>query len=308
MSDSRGFFDLVRTLQSTRDEVALYLKSSSVDVNQSWEEARLLVEEFDPVPWFVRRLTKVAFSEARDGGSNRVNEGAALGLNKILLAAASDAVIGKGHVVTDPREGATIVAGDVFAAAVSIHSIARKLQARDHKNHWMPILDQALMQAQIGFCVGSKDLTFGSGRGMLAGFTSRVGLCLLMATGDSNKAAKSMAGLMKNPDIAKVGLEVYGCNPYHIGSFLLSIIGCGSDASLGLVAFSQSIATLPQEGKEKKWSSALHLIEAVRTNSLEEVNEFLWEQLGFTSLETRIELEGVAHQIKRRGHSWGWLL
>ena len=299
--------ELAETLRATCEAIAGRASLASPELSQSWQVSLQVVSDFDPVPRFVRRLSKIVFS-GRQNALNKVPEGAVLGLSKLLCASASDSVIGTGDAVVDARQAISILRGDVFAAVVAMHSVSKRILAKNFQKGWMTIFDQALVRAQIGYWVGSYNESYGPGRGMLAGFASRVGLCILMSRGTQGEGNRILEMLMMNPNVTEVGLEVYGCSPLHIGAFLLSLVGCGGNASIGFVNASLDDGFESDNVDQQMWLETLNAIEALRSGNLDLLNEDQWALIGLGSRDNRLELEGIAHVLRRRGHQWGWML
>ncbi len=306
-SDDQFIAHVERTLNETQSELLRIEDAPSLVRVQSWEKARVIVNDFRPVPWFIWRLSN--FVLGRPGQVKEIPEGLVFGLRRLLFAAASDSVLGTGSKISDARKALQILPADIVAAAAVIHAVCRRLASREFERIWRPILDDALLRARIGYMTGMLDPAFGSGRGMLAGFSGRCGLCILIAAGDLDQARKSLEMLASGSEIGEVGLRIYGCEPLQVSAMVLSASGCGRDAALGIAAFSTRAAgSAQQSSEEKKWLAALSLCEALRQFKGEEVPDWQWGILGFTDEKRRAKMINEARKAVRRGHQWNWLV
>lgn len=292
-------------VSTERDAVAF---TTSFDRSRSWQLSRELILNFQPVPWFIWRVSNFVFSAK--GKPNPISEGLLLGLKRIVLAAANDKVLGKGSNVTDIRQAIRDLPSDVIAAVSVIHSISRKIASCPFDRAWRPILDDAILRAHVGYFVGHVNPLFGPGRGMLAGFAGRCGLAILIATGRGDQAERALSLLAIGKSLKQVGLEVYRMDPLQVSAMTLSAAGCGKDAAVGTVAYASQeddpdVANLNEE--QKKWLSAFTVTEAIRTNQKDSVTDDHWERLGFESPEEKDELRGLVKMLVRKGHGWNWI-
>ncbi|MBX7145595.1 MAG: hypothetical protein K1X79_14180 [Oligoflexia bacterium] len=299
--------ELEKTLKETESAVLRISEAADALQAQSWHKARGIVESFKPVPWFIWRLSN--FVLGNPGPARKATEGLVFGLRRLLFAAASDPLLGTGNKVNGVHQALEVLKPDVLAAVAVIHAICRRLSSQQHERIWRPILDDAMVRAQIGFYVGAENPYFGSGRGMLAGFAGRCGLAILIASGDLEQARRALELLATGAEIKQVGLQIYGCDPLQISAMTLSASGCGRDAAFGTVAYStlgktrESTPNATQVG----WQAAFTVAECVRTNRLDDISEELWQSLNFCDETQRTELQAKAKQILRRGHGWHWL-
>lgn len=272
-----------------------------------WQEARGLVERFQPVPWFIWRLSNYVFGTP--GQINKISEGLVLGLRRLLFAAASDKVLGAGEKVNDMRRALRELPSDVVGAVAVIHAISRRLHSKEFERIWKPILDDAILRAQIGYYAGQLDASFGPGRGMLAGFAGRSGLAILISSGTLEQAREGLDELSKGSSISNVGRKIYSVDPLQVSAMTLGASGCGRDASFGTVAFaSGAAASETVEGEQRKWLAAFTITEAVRTSNPDLVSEPLWEALNFKTQEDKDDLFALVKMMVRKGHGWNWLM
>lgn len=280
--------------------------SGGEDSLRGWKRSREIVEEFKPVPWFIWRLANFVFGTP--GQINVIPEGMVLGLRRMLFAAAGDRILGGGKPVNNVKVALSILRSDVIAAVSVIHAICRRLAGKELERIWKPILDDALLRAQIGFFVGERCYDFGRGRGMLAGFSGRAGLAVMLATGDSKQATSALEQLAGGADISAAGMDLYHCDPLQVSAMLLSAGGCGRDAAYGTASFSSSLALEDlKDPNERLWCGAFSLIELVRTGRTGEVPPTAWNLLGFESEQKREELCEMVKLLVREGTTWTWM-
>ncbi len=302
--------ELERTLQET-EQAVLGLQGAKADAlaERSWQRARELVAEFRPVPMFIWRLSN--FVLGKPGQVNKVSEGLVFGLRRLLFAAASDAILGSGQKVNSVHKALESIQPDVIAAVSVIHAISRRLASRQFERIWRPILDDAILRAQIGFYVGRQKPSFGAGRGMLAGFAGRCGLAILISSGDLEQARKALEMLATGAEIRTVGLSLYGCDPLQISAMTLSAAGCGRDAAYGTVSYSSSLAvtadTDESGANQRAWHAAFLITECIRTARLEKVSPEDWQALDFENQDDRKLVAEKSKAALRRGHGWNWL-
>ena len=297
-----------QTLEITRDD----LESAGIVPKKTvggFERAQQIVLEFVPVPWFVWRLSNFVFGKA--GKPNKAGEGLTLGLNKLILNAASDRVLGRSGEITKTRDALKILRSDVLAAASVIQSISRKLKTKNNEKIWAPLLDDAMIRAHIGFFVGQLNQEFSPGRGMLAGFAGRLGLIILLATGNQLDAEQAMLLLAEGRSIRAVGEKIYGIDPLQISALTLSVCGCGKDASFGTMAyarFDENKSDTDISFEQQQWLAAYTITDAYRTSQQEKVPELLWHVLGFREESDKTDLEELVKILIRKGHGWDWMI
>lgn len=298
---------LEKTLKETEEAVlGLEQVSSDPDASKLWTVATEVIKDFKPVPWFIWRLSN--YSLGRSGHIGEVSEGLVFGLRRLMFAVASDRVLGCGEKVNSVRKALQIVPSDVIAAASVIHAICRKLASREHERIWKPILDDALLRAHIGYVVGSKSDVFGRGRGMLAGFSGRAGLTVLIATGNLDDARKALELLATGKTIRQTGLLVYHCDPLQVSAMLLTASGISRDAAFGTVSFSLDPIHPPKASPaQQRWYSAFQVVEYVRVNEPEKIAKSSWEALGCNE-DAQSQIFDETKLTVRRGHGWQWML
>ena len=300
--------ELEKTLQQTeRDVLGKRVEASSPDQARSWIKARQVIQKFQPVPWFIWRLSN--FVLGTPGQINKVSEGFVLGLRRLIFAAASDPILGSGEKVNDIRKALKTVSPDVIASVSVIHAVCRRLATRQFERIWRPILEDAILRCHIGCFVGQNDENFGAGRGMLAGFASRCGLAVLLSTGELDEARRALELLATGKEIADVGMQIYECNPLQVSAMLLSAAGCGRDAAFGTVSYAYNDKNSVVENDEQlKWLAAFTITENIRVGKIDQIEPKLWEALSLDEGESKQYVLELSKKIIRRGHSWGWLV
>jgi hypothetical protein len=297
--------ELENTLKLT--EQAVLSQRNNPAETKSWATARGIIEKFEPVPWFIWRISN--FVLGTPGKIQSVNEGFVLGLRRLLFATASDPILGGGEKVNDVKKALKILGPDVIAAVAVIHAICRRLLTKEFERIWRPILEDAILRSQIGALIGAADPAFGQGRGMLAGFSSRAGLAILLSSGELEQAREALELLATGKEISEVGLKIYECNPLQVSAMMLSASGCGRDAAFGTVSYAYKDSAAKVENQEQlKWLSAFTLTESIRVGKVQEVDEKLWQTLGLIDQTSRDEILEHSKKAIRRGHEWGWLL
>jgi len=274
---------------------------------QSWTVARQLVEGFG-LSWVVWRLAFYIFSSDK---KKKLNEGFLIGFDSILMQMAKDPVLGMDGGEVSTREIIENVPEDIIAATIVIYAICKKLKGQNHERIWRPMLEDALVRARIGLMIGFVDKNFGCGRGMLAGFASRCGLVILLATGSLEQAKETLDQLTYGKDISEVGIKIYGCEPLQVSSMLFAAVGCGRSAAFAIASFSYGIKFASIEyssGVERKWRAAFALCEAIRKHQSAEGHDELWDSLGFNNMTQRSKFVETARVIIKNGHQWEWFL
>jgi len=293
--------------QSENDIREVNQSSFSRSQEASLQLAKEKIGNFQPVPPFIWRIANYTFG--RPGRINKLSDGNLFGLKKLVLNIGRDRVLGKGSSVTTTRSVLDMVPSDVIAATAVIHALGRRLQSREFQAVWGPILDDALMRAHIGYFVGTMCEDFGPGRGMLAGFSGRIGLALLIALGDAEQAQSSISLLAAGRNIEEVALDLYGCEPLHMAAMTLSASGCGRESVLGIASFTMSPKVKAGLSRgQRRWLAALTVTEKMRAGEGDAVDEAAWDLMGYDDHEERGELAEIVNTLKRRGHGWNWMV
>lgn len=283
------------------------LLQGTPDASKSWESARQTVAQFRPVPWFIWRISNHVFGQP--GEARPLGDGALVGLRRLVFAAASDGFLGEGRKVNNVHAALRILKPDTIAAVAVIHATCRRLASGQFERIWRPILDDALLRAQIGFLVGERTPNFGAGRGMLAGFAGRCGLAILLATGKLEQARTALEMLAAGDSIQSVGVTLYGCDPLQVSAMTLSAAGCGRDAAFGTVRFASPILQNEDLNQEQLcWLSAFTVVEFLRVGEAKKVADRYWDALGYTLGQDRADLNEVSASLIRRGHSLTWIV
>jgi hypothetical protein len=297
--------DLIQSEAAVR---SIDVQGGIIDSANTLLNARRTVLEFQPAPQFIWRV--VNYCLGRGGRINKLDDGLLFGLKTLLLNLSADPILGKGGTPKNIREVTESVPSDVIAAVSAIHAVCRKLKSRDFHAVWGPILDDALIRALLGFYVGQMSESFGPGRGMLAGFSGRSGLAVLVATGTTKQAQDAIALLSSGRSIQDVARDLYGTDPLEVSAMILSACGLGKDAVLGVAGYaagvSARVASLAIE--QRRWLAALTVTDVARMGNLSDVPEDFWTLLEYDSRAERQELEQIVLTLKRRGHGLSWLV
>jgi len=293
-------------------EITVSQNLSAEDIKLNWKNARELVENFDPVPWYIWRLSNFAL-----GGAGEIRphyHGMIFALKKLLIRAAKDPDMGSGSSLDvanseDVKKAVHFLKSDVFAAAAIVHSVGRKLKQKEFEKIWKPILEEALLRTRIGFILGKFDRKFGPGRGMLAGFATRAGLAIQVAMGTFDQARHTIERIAEGDSIQKIGREIYNSEPLQVSAMLMIAAGIGRDASLGIMAAAAPDLIKLDEisAEQKKWRAALLVIDKIRTGDFMEIAENEWATLGISMNSDLDPIRNEIRQVTRRGHGWGWL-
>jgi hypothetical protein len=301
---------IAQELINGQQEVVEFTRSANpVDerAEESYTRARELVNAARPVPQIIWRIC--SFVLGRPNNINQLSEGLLFGLKRLVLAIGSDPTLSAGRrKLSSVREVTEVVPSDLLAASAVMHAVCRRLQTKDLRGVWGPVLEDALLRAHIGFFVGSTLESFGSGRGMLAGFAGRVGLAVLIAQGTAEQAASAMTALSVGRQVDEITLEIYGAASLHVAGMVLLAAGCGRDALIGIGSFGMSKAHQKlMHPESRRWLAAFSIIENLRAETSEKIPEDVWDNLGLLKPSDRSELKQTAAMLASTGHRWGWL-
>lgn len=299
---------LEKTVRETEEAVlGIQDVSTNPKLAKSWSRTADLVADFQPAPWFIWRL--VNFVLGRSEQTATVAEGLVFGLRRMLFAAAADPQFGNGEKATSVRKALKVVDSDVIAATALILAVSRRLSAKKELERiWRPILDDALLRTRIGFLVGFCDDEFGAGRGMLAGFSGRAGLAVLVAVGDESQGRNALELMASGTSVREVGLEVYDCEPAQVSAMILSAGGLSRDAAFGTASYAtrEPLENVKND-HQLKWLAAYTICDRVRTGAFDDVAEEMWEALMIESVD-RETLRDEVRKYIRRGHGLNWIL
>ena len=313
---SDSLFDLELERSLTKIKVEFKERSElnpHAEDREGWELATDMVLKFKPVPWFVWRISNFVF--CKQGQSKGLNDGFIFGMRKLVCTAAMDPFFGGTNDFSlSTRDAVKILSPDVVGAVAIIHSICRKLKGKPNARIWESMLDDTILRAKIGCIIGKTIPDFGPGRGMLAGFSSRIGFILSIAMGNEQQAKNALDQLAFGMSVREVGVNVYKCDPFQVSSMMLLASGCGRDAAIGTAGFFANTArgserVIGEEtAEERKWHVAFSVCECIRKQEENKITESDWEILGLASPLKREILVENAKEIIRRGHQWNWLV
>lgn len=325
MSDKPQTDDLLRNPGNYTDDVLQDLGAAASDISRkqmffpevSWEKARALVADFHPVPSFLRPMIGNVFSTRR--GTQRLHPMSFFALHPLIIRAAMDQTFidypAEGHEYTGQAgESSTIdralslVGDDVAAALCFIHAVCRRVDYVLPKRISIPILDDALIRAKLGFYLGLTSRKFGRGEGMLAGFAGRCGLAIQIAAGDLEEVQGVLESLAVGEDIQRVGERIYGCEPLQVSALTMIAAGCGREAAEGTSTFGYQ-ADLPLVSMDEikaRWYAAFCIIEHMRMGRKALIHDSYWDAVDVTEVKQKLLIEKFM-ELQRGGHRWRWL-
>jgi hypothetical protein len=293
----KDFVECESVLQSLNGDNPLFGKS--------WEIATSLVTEIKPIPWSVWRIASFVF-----GSYGRINtppEGMFLGYQNFLSTLNKDPEFGTEFKELNPLEIPSKISVDVVISTLIMYSVCRKLSHLPLKRIWSTMLDDALIRARIGGSLASYSSNFGVGRGLLAGFSGRMGIVLLLATGNHQKAARTLQLLADGQTLRTVGIDIFGVDPLHVSAVTLLSAGFGLDAACGIVAFNTP-SLVATNTIQEEWQSAFSIVEHSRLGQFGKISEKNWNTFGLTSHEKKDEFRRQVNNYSRKGHLFEWLL
>jgi len=282
------------------------IKKRKIHLGASWDTARELVSSFQPVPTFLwSGIRGVLHADAED---NNVHPLAFSALKTLMFKGAKDHTLSNGRLKSENDLSAAInlIGKDVAAALCLIHAVVRKIAKRLPERVWQPIVDDALLRAQIGYYVGQYSVGFGCGKAMLAGFSGRSGLGVQVASGDLASAQEAVAFLATGEDINDVGFSVYGCDPLQVSAMTLVAAGCGRSAAIGTACYSWAHDKVELGSEEYKWLAAFSLVENIRIGHSDRIAAEHWEAMNLVG-ERKVALWNELNRLKRLGTSWRWI-
>jgi hypothetical protein len=301
---------IAQELVNGQREVVEFTRSvNPVDerAEESYSRAREIVKTERPVPQIIWRIC--SYTVGRANNVNKLSEGMLFGLKRLAMAIGKDPTLRGGRSnLSSVREVVDVVPSDLIAACAVMHAVCRRLQTKDLQSVWGPVLEDALLRAQIGFFAGAMSDTFGSGRAMFAGFAGRVGLAVLIAHGSAEQAASAMKGLAAGRHVDEITLEIYGAASLHVAGMVLLAAGCGRDALIGIGAFGMSKAHQKlMHPDARQWLAAFSIIENLRAETSETISQELWASLGLQAESSQKELKETVATLMSTGHRWEWL-
>ncbi len=282
-------------------------------IGESWKFASQIVQNFKPVPWVVWRIVRGVYG--RVGRLNGIGAGAYISLDRLIYRALKDPSLG-GQYANDSDhhdvmldEAIDALGDDVAAAVCLVHAVCRRIQNSLADKVAAPLIEDALLRSKIGFFLGAAAKNFGKGRGMLAGFSGRSGLTILIAAGTSEKAQEALLLMARGVDIRNVGLKVYDCEPLQVSALALTAAGCNREAAFGTAAYSNDTtkSELEEDSEASRWLAAFVITENIRMGSVELIEDEYWEALGLGEKASREEVLKHSRLLQRRGHAWDWI-
>lgn len=275
------------------------------ELTRSWIRSKVLLKEFPPVSWTVWRLCKFVFGQSK--GASVPPVGLLMGTNKIMGSLCMNEVLGVGEPMESLGKATSDLDPSIIGATLVLHNICRRLSTKELKNVWATMLDDALVRARIGLELSRGNVDFTLGRGMLAGFSGRIGMVVLIASGNHQQAYQCLQRLATGGLFKEVGMEVYGIDPNHVTAQILILSGLGQDPAIGTLAFGNEKFKVTKE-EQNLWRAAMVIIDASRMLQYEKVTEEDWERFDLPSGEKRERFCSLVKGITRKGHDWDFLL
>ncbi|MCB0345741.1 MAG: hypothetical protein KDD66_11535 [Bdellovibrionales bacterium] len=283
------------------------------EIGQSWKFASKIIQEFKPVPWVIWRIVRGVYG--RVGRLNSIGAGAYISIDRLIYRALKDPTLGgeysndSDHQDVPLDEAIDALGDDVSAAVCLVHAVSRRIQNSLADKVSAPLIEDAMLRAKIGFYLGAAAKNFGKGRGMLAGFSGRSGLTILIASGTTEKAQEALLLMARGVDIRNVGLKVYDCEPLQVSALALTAAGCNREAAFGTASYSNATtrAEISPESEAARWLAAFVITENIRMGTAELIEDEHWGVLGLSSAASREEVLKHSRLLQRRGHGWDWM-
>ena len=277
---------------------------------RSWIRAREILESCEPVISPIRRICETTI-----GDSTKIYpilEGAIIPLRNIVVACGQDSILAAGatgeRARLSAREVLKSIPSDVIAAALVLHSVSRRVSSRHLEAIWRTFLYEALNRAAIGYAVGRGSPDFGAGRAMLAGFSSRAGLAMIVADGSEEQASRLLERLRNGISIRDACLVIYQVDPVHVGAQVVLAAGCGPSACMGIRGCADFQPRPPEDEAELLWWGTHLLIDQLATRELQKISDILWDIVGIKEESAQKDVFEFVQSVSRGKHSWSWLL
>ncbi len=281
------------------------LANAHATARDSWEKASRIVRDYKPVsPYLWRIVHAVLGKPEKIGKPDPIMFDA---MRKLVQLAARDPKLGAKKEERMTLDVAVKAIGyDTAAALCVLHGVCRRISTTLIERIWVPIIDDALLRAQIGSQIGGYCPAFGKGRGLLAGFCGRAGLAVQIAAADMTRAQRALESLAAGMDIRVAGLSIYGCDPLQVSAMMLASAGVSAEAAFGVAGFSENGRGITPKTPSYLWLSTFSATEYLRMDEEKRIDERYWRALGINDA-TRAEIRTDVQKILRKGHGWDWL-
>lgn len=292
---------------------ALSPEDRGKDIGKSWRYASQIIQDFNPVPWVIWRIVRGVYG--RVGRLNSIGAGVYIPVDRLVYRTLKDPTLGgdyagdSDHQDVPLDEAIDAIGDDVASAVCLVHAVCRRIQNSLADRVSAPLIEDALLRAKIGYYLGSCAKTFGRGRGMLAGFSGRSGLTILIASGTTEKAKEALMLMARGVDIRNVGLKVYDCEPLQVSALALTASGCNREAAFGTASYSNATTRkeLEKGSEATRWLAAFIVTENIRMGTSELIPDEQWNALGLEDEGSREEVLKHGRLLQRRGHGWDWM-
>jgi hypothetical protein len=275
------------------------------ELTRSWTRSKVLLKEFPPVCWTVWRLCKFVFGQNK--GASVPPVGLLMGTDRVIGSLCLNDVLGLGGPMESLGKAVSALDPSIIGATFVLHNICRRLSTKDLKNVWATMLDDALVRARIGLELARGNPDFSLGRGMLAGFSGRIGMVVLIASGNHQQASQCLQRLASGGLFKEVGMEVYGIDPNHVTAQILILAGLGQDPAVGTLAFGNDKFKVLKE-EQNLWRAAMVIIDASRMLQYEKIDEEDWARFDLAPGNRREEFRRLVKGIIGKGHDWDFIL
>lgn len=181
---------------------------------------------------------------------------------------------------------------------------------------WRKIFQEMMTRIEIGYHFGSKVGSLGVEGGSLIGFAHMAGQAILLA---ENQTAFKKWFHTQPEGSAPFPVNVFGCEPYQAGAFVLQQLGYGHEVAIGAALGSGRVDMKRVEADERirAWYAAYLWIEALRQGrnfpAATEVRQAFHEiapgrdSTAPTNLNLEVLYTAVA-KIRSAGSIWTWHL
>ncbi len=277
-----------------------------------WETAGKLVSDFRLVPPVIWGIGRAVFG--KDGSIGEIHAGVFLPLATLVRYAAKQKPFGRGNEKDAPgdsveelRRAVTKIGGDVLGALCVMHPVCRRVSVSMSESLWRPLLNDALLSAQIGYLLGKYAEAFGRGRAMLAGFVARSGVPTMIAMLDEKQRETVSEEIKQGASINEWTKTLFGCEPLQISLLSLTAGGCSREAALG-IAMSLNASTRPEPGSVcEQWLASYTIIEEIRIGNREKISKSHWSALGIESEDAKEKFFEDVDDLIKRNINWQWL-
>lgn len=289
---------------------------------RSWNIASDLVSQCRIVPKPIALIIRAVFGLS--GKPREPHYGLFFALDKLLIhASGQKPFLRKGAKGEKPavmaeslRDAVPTLGTDVAAALCLFYAVCRRLQSTIPESAWRPFLQEAFPRAQSGYLLGSKDRSFGKGRGMIAGFVYYSGLALQLIMASEKQRTDFLSKKKQNtsllsPNMRTLASQIFRCDPYQTAALMLSMAGVHKDLALAISVYergeTKNEGIVSAESDQQKWLSALYILDALgQDDKMKKVKSF-WKDLGYPDEDSQDQFAHDLRQFEHQKMDWLWL-